>query len=961
MCTAVDTHGPRVSVVLFTVISSDSSLDAALVSGSIQAAEWTFTATSYGTITSSGTSDTVKGSTGTYDFDGIAFNTVRPYLNNVYFRQAMAYLTSESAITTSVCSGGAACTADVQLLPCPASGLVGYPGACYAGPPADPYTVNVYANAYKDLVSAGLTPSINCAPAYTTACMSSVTNWYVGSTDITGAINNGVHADACPTGTTASYCAFNPTFYWRSDDPLRTEVATLLCETVQQIGFHFLNNCATTGISGSSAGSDVYGPSESAVVSPGAYNGTTGYNSAPMANSTIVNGTATTPATDSWDMYTFGWVVSSYYTWTTFFFNTEFYGTDNFIMYYNPAVDWLTNNIFYGTTANPLDTSGAVAAPCNVAITNAVVAAEAENGVPATGTTPGTCSTSQAASILGKVLIQQLPYLNSFYEDQLWAVYQNGWTGYANEPSTGPSTGVGLPFTLLNVHAAEASLGGLGCPTLTSCEQGGVFQLALHEIADTAGMNPLYETEWAWQGDVWGAIYDAPLGVPPTGVTTPNCFINWMTNGTNPTPCTNLSQWVTDYSTAPTNTFTTGTTVGQPRTPTFLTPLEPGWFQFQNCSPTACTHPPGAVSQTTPSHLENYQKVTLNFRDNITFSDDVKMNALDFEYSLYAWDVTGDSGAVTPLQYEMSGPAGLIACYVPPTDLDQITCYIGSESVWNLDSLNVAVLPMHILDLFYMSGFSNSVGAVDITQPYRSTATNAPSSTFCPVGTCRVNANPPAWVNYLPNLEVGSGPFYLFSYNSVSGAGELLPVRDYPMSTPVPSYNVIPSKYGPKLCSLEEGYQRAGVLAMAQEPCNGHEPGPFIEHDRVYMFVVDYENEPDSAFAPGTILSPPGWTSSGLGYPQGYLGINAGTGTNLKGAECTKFVFRTFPGPRKLVLTLKMRSMGNGYWYDEIPRLPQGDYESVTLCHWYWTNSKLSNSPAVMWFYDFDGFSILPP
>lgn len=626
-------------------------------------------------------SNVKEGSTSTYTFDGLAFNNVRPYINNVNFHQAMAWLTSYSFLQTTVLSGVAG-TASINFLPCTA-----YPGACYSG--KDPYYVTNaqtdLLNAAKSLVKAGLVPGNSAGNVVTLSAstLSTITNWYKGST-FYNAVSNPNGKDCTGTAPLTSDCIFSPLYYYRSDDPLRANMATQQCSTAKGIGLQI--NCQ--GITGHAAGADVYGESGAALVTPGLYNAATGYNTPPVYDPTAVNGTSTSPASDTWDMYTFGWITSPYYNWTWYFFNSQ--GPDNsgyFTNYYNPTVDYLTNALYYASS-------------------NAVAA--------------------KAATTLAKYLDTALPYLMGFYQNTLYAAYTNGWTGYANLASTGPDTGTGLFYTLLNVHQTSSALGG-------------TFQLALHEPADQSGMNPLYSTNWVWQADIYGEIYDGPLAAPPVGLTTVNDYMNWMTTGGKDGPKL-YNTLVSSYN-KPTGTGA-------------------GWTNDWQPGSTNAAH-----------NIVNGQVITLNFRNNVTFTDNVPVTAYDYNFSLYAWDLTGNSGSYTPLAYAFYGSLGLISTYIPPTNPYQIQLYVNSSTIWNLSGLDVLVLPQHILGNFNMTDISSPAGAVDLTQPSTSTATGAAASDFCGTG-CMLKD--PLWMQYLPNLEVGSGPFYLYTYSGVtSGAGVL--------------------------------------------------------------------------------------------------------------------------------------------------------------------------------------------
>ncbi len=601
-----------------------------------------------------------QGTTTTYTFDGIGFNTLRPYMNNVYFRQAMAWLTDYSYIQTTVLSGVAG-TAGIGVLPCAI-----YPGACYTGSPT--YNVNNVATealyAYQDMIKAGLHPG-NLSDVIT---LGQIPDWFVGPTD--------TNQPGCTSNTTASACVFSPLFWYRADDPLRTLAATSLCaDAVLEIGLHI--NCQ--GSYGS--GGHIYGPAAEAVTHPGVYNSTTGGNNAPTWDSSAVNGTG---AIDVWDMYTFGWITSANYVWAAEFFNSQFAGTSvNFGNYNNQTINILSNDLLYATSMS---------------------------------------AAQSAASSLAFDLQQQLPYLMFFYQNTLWAVYLNGWTGFANVPTTGPDTGGGLYYTLLNVQP-------------TNNPNGGTFNLALHAVADTGGMNPLYNTNWVWQADIYSEIYDGLLGTYPSQYNVVNAYFNWMTTGNGSA----VTQWVQPF------TGTTGT--------------GPGWFQMQG-------------AQGVANKITNGQVVTFNLRHNMTWTDNVPVTAYDYNFSLYAWGITLPPtmpDTDTPISGLMAGSAGLWATYINPANPYQIQLYVNSSSVWNLANTLVLVLPQHIFNNFNVDLLSTASGAVDITQPLNSSAVQA----------CDCVLHAPTWLEYLPNLMVGTGPFYLATYNGITGAGELIKNPNY--------------------------------------------------------------------------------------------------------------------------------------------------------------------------------------
>lgn len=621
----VDTHGPRVSSVVFSIIASDSSLKSSLQAGTIQGPEWTFSVGSFNSMSSD--VNVAEGSTIGYTFDGIAFNTLHGYLNNYHFRAAMEYLTDYSYLQTTVLSGVAG-TATPAVLPCAA-----YGPAC--NPSAPTYAYNTV-SAAQQLILAGLHPDTSAANA------NSTTTWCT------------VGTRPCPGAN-----VFHPTLQYRTDDPLRTGVATGLITAANSIGFYFHNY----GRSGS--GGLIYGPSAAAVISPGTYVPSTGYNTAPVFNGTYANSTA-----DAWDMYTYGWIASSSFQFQGEIFNSAFVGsTVNFVNSYNRTMDKDSNAILYATTMPQADSAAQRVAY--------------DNG-------------------------QQVFYLNSFFQNTLFADYVNGWTGYANEPTTGPNTVGGLFYTLLNVHP-------------TSELVGGTFNLALHSAADASGMNPMYNTNWVWQADIWSEIYDSPLATAPTAFTAVNTFINYQTTS-----------------------YTVSTYSGK---------LPGGSFKFQ----------------TTPTTITNGEEITLNFAKNITWSDGVPFTAKDYQWSLYLWDEALSPklpDVVTPLSGVLAGPSGLIASKV--VNPYEIEIFVNSISVWNLASTIVVVFPLHMMQYLNPDRISTAIAAVDFTQTYASQvgfATTSDANYKVPKA--------PKWMYYEPSLEVGSGAFRLVTYDTVTGAGQL--------------------------------------------------------------------------------------------------------------------------------------------------------------------------------------------
>lgn len=311
----------------------------------------------------------------------------------------------------------------------------------------------------------------------------------------------------------------------------------------------------------------------------------------------------------------------------------------------------------------------------------------------------------------------ELPFLMSYYQNTLWADYVNGWTGYVNVPSTGPNANAGIYWTLLNVHP-------------TNDINGGTFNYGQYQAPIPDGLNPLYTLTDLSEVDITYEIYDMPLVAPPAQANVALAYMNWMT---------------TSYSVAP-FTGKTGTTAG--------------WFQEQS-------------SQTTANKIVSGDEVTLNFDKNITWSDNVPLTAADYNFSLYAFGLASPPSLpddASSLSGTLSGPSGLIATYIPPSNPYQIQIYLNSSSVWNLPSLVVQVMPQHIFKYFNTDKITTAAGAIDTTMPYaQATASSECGSPCSYLGSTAA----PTWLQYLPNLEIGSGPFTLAAYSDSTGAGQL--------------------------------------------------------------------------------------------------------------------------------------------------------------------------------------------
>ncbi len=650
---AVDTHGPRINAIDFSVISVDSALSSTLGTGGIQAAEWSFLAGSYASLKSN--SNVKEGKTLGYTFDGIAFNNAQPIIGNVHYRLAIQYLTNYGQIQSVSLSGidGAAAP---YLMPCAV-----YPLTCNTKVPLEKYNL---VQAAVQLSESGLTVTYNGA-AITTAQIAKLSASKLASLVWT---YNGA--------------AFSPLFYYRNDDPLRSSVATLLTSAAKSVGLVI----DAVGISDEEAGGTIYGASEGDVIQNGGYCASgpnAGYNDCPPA---IINETSAALAADNWDMYTFGWVTSSAFTFQGGYeFTSSQVNNDNFNAFINSTLDYNNNLVLYGSTM---------------------------------------AASEGAAKTVGLIFAQQLPSVISFYQNYLFADYIQGWTGYANEPTTGPNTATGAYYTFLNIHQTSSAIGG-------------TVNYGLHGIPDTGSLNPIAYPNWVWQADIYDVIYDAPLGTPPAAIAVPNAYFSYMLSGTDPSAPAGSVQTMPGLQIAPYNG---------------LTPV--GAFNFQD---------PVTTDQ---ANIVHGQAITFTFANNITFSDNVPVTAYDYNYSLYALNLAVSPSlptAFSPYIGADSGPLGLWATTVNPAT-NSITMYLNDSSVWNVLDVNVPVLPEHLFNYLNINVADAVEANIDFSQTYGGATGPVPGST---------QGTAPAAITYLPTINLASGPFWLFTINEATGSGIL--------------------------------------------------------------------------------------------------------------------------------------------------------------------------------------------
>jgi len=606
--TQVHTHGPLINTLVFNVYTSDQNAFLALTSGQIQAMEWTLTPSMY--ITAQATNNVYTNLTLSYAFDGIAFNYLMYPYSNVNFRRAIADLVDYSYLQSLY---GVEAVAEPYI----------YEPTLFSPPYASTYWYD---------------PQLPYPYKY------SPTNAMQELLKVPGISYNNV------TGQWTLYGKpFSPVLYYRSDDPLRTDLAEQLASAAKQINL----TITLKPITGITASSIIYSPAASVVIAPGTMlaNFST---TPPQYNMTLAN------QTDTWGMYTFGWIVSWEPNYPWFFFNSQLAGIVDFGNFFNESMDYWTDVLYWAAT--------------NI-------------------------STAQhAAWMFQKIFYQQLPYVVALWSNQIYADYVKGWTGFAQIPTNGPNEETGLYYTSLNVHPSNAPYGG-------------TYTEALHSAPTS--LNPLYVTNWVWQVDVWQEVYDTPIGTPPWGVTS-GALMPWM------------------------GTYNVQTDVTAP------IGNGSGWWNPFNAS-----------------KIVNGEIITINFWKNDTWQDGVPLNAYDYNFSLYYWNVQGLSGASTPDAYASTPPYGLLATYIPPNNPYEIQMYVNSTNLWNIYTLNIPVIPMHIFKYFSPSVTASSTGAMDITVPLNQIS-GLSSYLASP------NEHLPQWMYWLPNLEVGSGPFVFQSWNKVT-------------------------------------------------------------------------------------------------------------------------------------------------------------------------------------------------
>jgi hypothetical protein len=661
----VDLHGPRIDQITYQYYDDTT---AAIASHAIMGNELSLDAASYNNFASD--SHLTSGSTLKYDDQGIQFNMLRPVTNNTNFRRAMLYLQDFSYYQTTMLSGVAG-TAVPTMMPCAlyASACKNGPGQTAAEGLYGAFSLLKAVNELKATESdpnpnsrlfEGNTSDITCTTDNGALC--SNLSWHVGSA--TGPV-------------------WVPNWIGRGS-LLRHQIAVYIQSQAAKIGLD-LSTGYTEYVSYSQAAPFVAQQSLAAIIHDGVYNAKTGFNSAPVYNSSR----STVPGEDTWDFYSFGYG----YTGTALFNDAESFNSAygsaqaNVGLFYNATVDKDTNGVIYAKTVD------------------------------------------EAATAIGRVsldFMQNLPWQNVYLTNDLWVVLTDSWSGYVSIPTQTPTSLTGLFYTLLNVHQ--------NCFPST-CKTGGTINIGLAAKVDApGGLTPAAQFNSVYDADITGQIYDSPTITGPDQFTSPGTYTSWMVSTMN----------VNSYN---------GTVTGGPNT---------GVFLLQS------------ASQTAPQKIAGGQAIVMDFLPDIYFSDHVQMTAYDYNFSLYASNIAltpGLSDSANIFSGVMAGPTGLIGTYINPAKPLEITLYVNSSTVWNPTLVIVPVVPQHIFKFFNMDTAYSLSSTFDTSFNYNGTIQSANGCVSC---TNPKAGAPPVWLTSLPNLEVGTGPFILRSWDGVGQHGILM-------------------------------------------------------------------------------------------------------------------------------------------------------------------------------------------
>ena len=462
----------------------------------------------------------------------------------------------------------------------------------------------------------------------------------------------------------------------------------------------------------STSGKYVESVSAASVTKDGVYNPKTGYNSAPVYN--YQRASPTTCASG---------ISTSEDCWDLYSYG---YGVSGATSGLFSGAEQL-NSAYGSSSANPgLYYNKAMDLATNKAIYAKTVSAA-----------------TAALGNIGLLEMQQLPFLNIYFSNTLWVVLTNGWTGYTDVPTLGPGSLGGLFYSLLSQHASCFP---------TSCKSGGTMTFGLESTLDTpGGPTPMANFNTVYDADLTNQIYETPVTTCPYQYTSAGAYCNWMLSA-NGKPSVNQP-----------STFTIKT-----KPFTGVTGSGAGWTDYQK----------NTTDTTLSSAAQNIykgQEFILTFAPNIYFSDGVQATAADYNFSLYVSDLANSPtlySVTTPLTGGLAGPSGLIASYLPPSKPLEIDLYVNSTTILNPITIGeVPTLPYHIFKYFNVNNAWALSNTFDTSFNYNGTILSSNGCVSC----VNTHAGPvPAWLRALPNLEVGTGPWILRSWDGVGQTGELL-------------------------------------------------------------------------------------------------------------------------------------------------------------------------------------------
>ncbi|HME18394.1 MAG TPA: hypothetical protein VKF15_01505 [Nitrososphaerales archaeon] len=725
--------GPLAAEITFSICADTATCSGLLLGGNIQAAELPFDIGAWTSICpppagSGGNTNILCGSVASYAWVGLSFNHQKFPGNNENFRRAIQYLQDYSFIQGTILQGLEGIAGPLPT-PCAA-----YSGAC------NPAPMTAHYGSVQDLVRAGQeleqvtndgvqlfcdNAGVQCSGSYSTT-----SEWCLG------ALGTG---SGCGSGT-----LFTPKLDYRST-LYRNLWGAAIISWAAQIGLQ-ISGRGPEG--GGAASANCFTPNGLEIITPGVYNSGTGYNSVPTVNVTAIQA-------DTCGMLTYGFIASGP-------------TLEGLLLDYNGQ----TAGSGGVSTGNVYDNPANVSAADPVALFPSPTPHTTVNNLDYTTSAVEFATNTAAVNTNAQNFMQayalQIPTVMAFYEQTLYVNSAAGWTGFVAAPVTGPNELGGLYFTGQTAHTCSATSCDLNINN-TGSGLGGNLKVALEQVSDASGLNVVYGSNWAWQADVFGSIYDTAIATPPGHFTDVNYYNDYMTSAHS----------ITTFASQTLGTGGTWFYFQQPCAnplPALTYPTREG-----NCQGHAGPNQtPGPLQRgigLTPAQrtITNGEYVTMTIKPGVYFYDGVAVTANDLLFSLNWYNIAAGPNMPdqnSPATGTFAGPFGLVAAHLLSArglpcsvNCPTIQIYIGSQSFWGLPSVITGVLPSHVFKYFNADHSATSgLGTVDTSLPYGSAAT-AFSIQGAP--------HPPAtsWMWYLPNLEIGSGPYYLTSWNTAGGTG----------------------------------------------------------------------------------------------------------------------------------------------------------------------------------------------